>query len=135
MSRIVVIRHDNFYATLYLEKLLTLPLANLRKIFKLMLSDPCNAEEKEILEAYLLEVQEITRAAWSGASARYTNEWKSPTSIDYAVSLIAPLGPKKVQQERRRLQAKNKRLIARVKSTKAAHVKACKTYDLFQKLK
>ncbi len=135
MRETITIYNGAFTATIYLEKLHTLTLVNLRKLFKLMMTDYRNHENEPALEAYLLEVQESTRAAWSEASIQYTNEWKSPTSIDYAVALLASRGPKKVQQERRRLQAKNKRLIARVKSTKAAHVKACKTYDLFQKLK
>lgn len=111
-DKLITVRSGNFRADIYLDRLLDLPVTNIRKLIKLILSDTwANAEAVERLTAYLENIVEESKQAWKLASQEYVDNYRSTT---YLKSYL----PKKEVAE---ITKNNKRLAARVKSSKALH--------------
>ena len=115
MSDTIHIRNGTFEATIVLERLPDMPLVNIRKLFKLMVSDYRNDEARAVLEQYMAGAVASTKEAWRIASLEYTNGWK--------------LKPGTNKEKRA-----NKTLTARLKATKAAHTRAAKIQTIYQTL-
>ena len=116
MADTITIRNGTFEAVIVLERLPDLTLANIRKLFKLMLSDYRNEDACKVLEEYMVATVAATKEAWRVASLEYTHGWKH----------------RPANNEERRT---NKTLTSRLKAAKAAHTRAAKIQTLYQTLK
>ena len=112
----ITIRNGTFEAVIVLERLPDLPLANIRRLFKLMLTDYRNEDACKALEEYLPAAVASTKEAWRKFSSEYTSGWK--------------LNPSNNKEKRA-----NETLTARLKAAKAAHTRAAKIQTLYQTLK
>lgn len=67
----------DFRADVYLDRLIDLPVTNIRKLFKLMLSEPCsNREAIEATTAYLDAAVHASNDAWGEASKEFVHGWR-----------------------------------------------------------
>ncbi|MEG0765033.1 MAG: hypothetical protein RR403_03220 [Pseudoflavonifractor sp.] len=112
----ITIRNGSFEAAIVLERLPSMPLANIRKLFKLLLSDYRNEDACRVLEEHMATTVSATKEAWRVASLEYTHGWK--------------LSPSSGKDKRA-----NNTLTTRLKATKAAHTRAAKIQTLYQSLK
>lgn len=67
---------DTCTVTLNLEKLCDLPLANVRKLYSMILSEPWRADNTDAaatVSAFLDEAIETSKRAWAMASSEYQN--------------------------------------------------------------
>lgn len=115
MADTITIRNGSFEAIITLERLPDLPLAKIRKLFKLAATDYRNDEAREVLERYLVTAVSATKDAWRIASTEYANGWKK-----------CPVSNK----ERRA----NQTLTTRLKAAKAAHTRIAKIQTLYYSL-
>lgn len=93
---------------LYLDKLTGLPAPNIRKLFKLMLSEPWNNQAAiDAVEAFLPHIVEKSKDDWKQASIDFQNGWR--------------LVQNKRSKEGRAIMAQNNKLHKAVKSTKGIH--------------
>lgn len=93
---------------IYLDKITGLPAPNIRKLFKLMLSEPWNNQAAiDTVEEFLPAQIEKTKEDWRQASVDFNNGWRL-------------VGDKK-SKEGRALMAQNNKLHKAVKSTKGIH--------------
>lgn len=70
---------DTCTVTLNLEKLCDLPLANVRKLYAMILSEPWRADNTDAaatVSAFLDEAIETSKRAWAMASSEYQNGWR-----------------------------------------------------------
>ena len=101
-------QYDTARFELYLDKLTGLPAPNIRKLFKLMLSEPWNNQTAiDAVEAFLPHIVEESKEAWKQASVDFQNGWR--------------LVPNKRSKEGRALMTQNNRLHKAVKSAKGIH--------------
>ena len=109
------------FALTYPDALETLPQSKLRKLFKLMVSDPWqNAAAICMTKEALTERVAETHAAWDRASSDFVNGW-----VDAKYRSAS---------EQRRLAAVNKKLTDAVKSAKTKHERAQKLLAYFESL-
>lgn len=93
---------------IYLDKITGLPAPNIRKLFKLMLSEPWNNQTAiDTVEAFLPEQVEKTKEDWRQASIDFNNGWR--------------LVHDKKSKQGRAIMAQNNKLHKAVKSTKGIH--------------
>lgn len=93
---------------IYLDKITGLPAPNIRKLFKLMLSEPWNNQAAiDTVEAFLPEQVEKTKEDWRQASIDFNNGWR--------------LVHDKKSKQGRAIMAQNNKLHKAVKSTKGIH--------------
>lgn len=93
---------------IYLDKITRLPAPNIRKLFKLMLSEPWNNQTAiDTVEAFLPEQVEKTKEDWRQASVDFNNGWR--------------LVHDKKSKQGRAIMAQNNKLHKAVKSTKGIH--------------
>lgn len=93
---------------IYLDKITGLPAPNIRKLFKLMLSEPWNNQTAiDTVEAFLPEQVEKTKGDWRQASVDFNNGWR--------------LVHDKKSRQGRAIMAQNNKLHKAVKSTKGIH--------------
>lgn len=93
---------------IYLDKITGLPAPNIRKLFKLMLSEPWNNQAAiDTVEAFLPEQVEKTKEDWRQASVDFNNGWR--------------LVHDKKSKQGRAVMAQNNKLHKAVKSTKGIH--------------
>lgn len=93
---------------IYLDKITGLPAPNIRKLFKLMLSEPWNNQTAiDTVEAFLPEQVEKTKEDWRQASVDFNNGWR--------------LVHDKKSKQGRAIMAQNNKLHKAVKSTKGIH--------------
>ena len=111
-DKLITVRSGDFRADIYLDRLLDLPVTNLRKLIKLILSDPwTNKAAIERLTAHLESAVEESKQAWKLASKDYVDGYKA---TDYLKSYCS-------KKQLAEITKNNKRLAARVKSAKALH--------------
>lgn len=73
----VTFRQDTCTVALYLEKLCELPVANVRKLFAMMLSEPWNNEDAiQQTGAFLNEIVPESKELWHLASIEFQNGWR-----------------------------------------------------------
>lgn len=73
----VTFRQDSCTVALHLEKLCELPVANVRKLFAMMLSEPWNNEDTiQRTGAFLNEIVPESKALWHLASIEFQNGWR-----------------------------------------------------------
>lgn len=119
----VYFRSKNFGATIDLDMMPVLPLIKIRKLFKLMLSEPNrNTEAITTTEAWLAAVVAKTKSTWMETSKSY----KENRRTTYSDGCVIP----EAQQKKI-----NKPLIVALKKAKAKFERASKIQVLFQKLK
>lgn len=93
---------------IYLDKITGMPAPNIRKLFKLMLSEPWNNRAAiDTVEAFLPEQVEKTKEGWRQASIDFNNGWR--------------LVHDKKSKQGRAIMAQNNKLHKAVKSTKGIH--------------
>lgn len=93
---------------IYLDKITGMPAPNIRKLFKLMLSEPWNNRAAiDTVEAFLPEQVEKTKEDWRQASIDFNNGWR--------------LVHDKKSKQGRAIMAQNNKLHKAVKSTKGIH--------------
>lgn len=93
---------------IYLDKITGLPAPNIRKLFKLMLSEPWNNQAAiDTVEAFLPEQVEKTKEDWRQASVDFNNGWR--------------LVHDKKSRQGRAIMVQNNKLHKAVKSTKGIH--------------
>lgn len=93
---------------IYLDKITELPAPNIRKLFKLMLSEPWNNQAAiDTVEVFLPEQVEKTKEDWRQASVDFNNGWR--------------LVHDKKSKQGRAIMAQNNKLHKAVKSTKGIH--------------
>lgn len=111
-DKLITVRSGDFRADIYLDRLLDLPVTNLRKLIKLILSDTWTNEAAiERLTAHLESAVEESKQAWKLASKDYVDGYKA---TDYLKSYCS-------KKQLAEITKNNKRLAARVKSAKALH--------------
>ena len=73
----VTFRQDTCTVALHLEKLCELPVANVRKLFAMMLSEPWNNEDAiQQTGAFLNEIVPESKELWHLASIEFQNGWR-----------------------------------------------------------
>ena len=73
----VTFRQDTCTIALHLEKLCELPVANVRKLFAMMLSEPWNNEDAiQQTGAFLNEIVPESKELWHLASIEFQNGWR-----------------------------------------------------------
>lgn len=73
----VMFRQDTCTVALHLEKLCELPVANVRKLFAMMLSEPWNNEDAiQQTGAFLNEIVPESKELWHLASIEFQNGWR-----------------------------------------------------------
>lgn len=93
---------------IFLDKITGLPAPNIRKLFKLMLSEPWNNQAAiDTVEAFLPAQIEKTKEDWRQASVDFNNGWR--------------LVQDKKSKQGRAVMAQNNKLHKAVKSTKGIH--------------
>lgn len=93
---------------IYLDKITGMPAPSIRKLFKLMLSEPWNNRAAiDTVEAFLPEQVEKTKEDWRQASVDFNNGWR--------------LVHDKKSKQGRAIMAQNNKLHKAVKSTKGIH--------------
>ena len=108
MTTSIRFQYETAHFELYLEKLTGLPAPNIRKLFKLMLSEPWNNQTAiDAVEAFLPRIAEESKEAWKQASIDFQNGWR--------------LVHNKRSKEGRKLMAQNNKLHKAVKSTKGIY--------------
>ena len=108
MTTTIQFQYETAHFELYLEKLTGLPAPNIRKLFKLMLSEPWNNQAAiDAVEAFLPRNVEESKEALKQASVDFQNGWR--------------LVHNKRSKEGRKLMAQNNKLHKAVKSTKCIH--------------
>lgn len=113
MTTTIHFQYETAHFELYLEKLTGLPAPNIRKLFKLMLSEPWNNQTAiDAVEAFLPHIVEESKEAWKQASVDFQNGWR--------------LVHNKRSKEGRALMAQNNKLHKAVKSTKGVHQHWCR---------
>lgn len=121
----VSFRYDTAHFTLnYPKTLLDLPQANLRKLFKFMVSDwhrEANTEAVRVTHESPKAYVEETKKVWSEASKDYQNGFVD-TKYHYCPN-------------KRAAAANNKRLLDAVKSAKTKHERAQKLLTFFEEVK
>ena len=108
----VKLGQDTCTVTLNLEKLCDLPLANIRKLYAMILSEPWRADNTDAaatVSAILDEAIETSKRAWAMASSEYQNGWRLVRS------------KKARDPETVEILSTNKALTRAVRRTKAAH--------------
>lgn len=111
-GKLITVRSGDFRADIYLDRLLDLPVTNLRKLIKLILSDTWTNEAAiERLTAHLESAVEESKQAWKLASKDYVDGYEA---TDYLKSYCS-------KKQLAEITKNNKRLAARVKSAKALH--------------
>lgn len=93
---------------IYLDKITGLPAPNIRKLFKLMLSEPWNNQAAiDTVEAFLPAQIEKTKEDWRRASVDFNDGWR--------------LVQDKKSKQGRAVMAQNNKLHKAVKSAKGIH--------------
>lgn len=111
-GKLITVRSGDFRADIYLDRLLDLPVTNLRKLIKFILSDTWTNEAAiERLTAHLESAVEESKQAWKLASKDYVDGYEA---TDYLKSYCS-------KKQLAEITKNNKRLAARVKSAKALH--------------
>ena len=111
-GKLITVRSGDFRADIYLDRLLDLPVTNLRKLIKLILSDTWTNEAAiERLTAHLESAVEESKQAWKLDSKDYVDGYEA---TDYLKSYCS-------KKQLAEITKNNKRLAARVKSAKALH--------------
>lgn len=111
-GKLITVRSGDFRADIYLDRLLDLPVTNLRKLIKLILSDTWTNEAAiERLTAHLESAVEESKQAWKLASKDYVDGYEA---TDYLKSYCS-------KKQLAEITKNNKRPAARVKSAKALH--------------
>lgn len=111
-GKLITVRSGDFRADIYLDRLLDLPVTNLHKLIKLILSDTWTNEAAiERLTAHLESAVEESKQAWKLASKDYVDGYEA---TDYLKSYCS-------KKQLAEITKNNKRLAARVKSAKALH--------------
>ena len=106
----VTFRQDTCTVALHLEKLCELPVANVRKLFAMMLSEPWNNEDAiQQTGAFLNEIVPESKELWHLASIEFQNGWR-------LVRNKRSLAPDVVEKLNR-----NKQLTRAVKRAKAQY--------------
>lgn len=103
---------DTCTVTLNLEKLCDLPLANVRKLYAMILSEPWRADNTDAaatVSAFLDEAIETSKRTWAMASSEYQNGWRLVRS------------KKARDPETIEILSTNKALTRAVRRTKAEH--------------
>ena len=101
---------DDFHADIYLNKLLDLPITNIRKLTKLILSDArTNEEAIDPLASYLEQAVQESKDAWELASKDYVDGWCTVNN------------PKSRRRAVVETLKNNNRLTRKVKAAKAVH--------------
>lgn len=119
---LISMQADTFHADIYMDRLLDLPVTNIRKLIKLILSDTwANAEAVERLTAYLENIVEESKQAWKLAFQEYVDNYRSTT---YLKSYL----PKKEVAE---ITKNNKRLTRKVRAAKARHDRWAKIQSIW----
>lgn len=107
---------------IYLDKITGLPAPNIRKLFKLMLSEPWNNQaDIDTVEAFLPEQVEKTKEDWRQASADFNNGWR--------------LVHDKKSKRGRAIMAQNNKLHKAVKSAKGIHQHWARIYGYWNDTK
>lgn len=122
MTAIHFYARENFNATIDLEMLPTLPLVKIRKLLKLVLSEPSrNAEAITITEAWLAAEVAKAKDVWTEASKDYQNNYQA----------TYPDGSAIPEAQQRKI---NQPLISAVKKTKANFERTQKMQFIFQEI-
>ena len=107
---LISMQADTFHADIYMDRLIDLPVTNIRKLFKLMLSEPCsNREAIEATTAYLDAAVHASNDAWGEASKEFVHGWRK---VD---------NPKSRHPAVVETLKNNNRLTRKVKAAKARH--------------
>lgn len=109
---LVHIKAGTFQADIYTDRLIDMPVTNLRKLIKLILSDTWTNEAViKRLTAHLESAVEESKQAWKLASKDYVDGYKT---TDHLKSYCS-------KKQLAEITKNNKHLAARVKSAKALH--------------
>ena len=107
---------------IYLDKLPTIPLAKIKKLFRYMWSDTFRNWTAVSTVAMWLPVRVLyAEAQWEQASQRYQNEYRLP-------------GDKR-SKEGREIEAQNKKLLSEVKKAKATYHKWKRIQEIWNEVK
>lgn len=121
---LVHIQADTFRADIYLDRLCDLPVTNIRKLIKLIRSDPwANEEATERLTAYLERAVQESKDAWRLASKDYVDGWRKVSN------------PKSRHPATVEALKNNNRLTRKLKSAKAQHERWVKIQTIWNDTK
>lgn len=75
---LISIQADTFHADIYMDRLIDLPVTNIRKLFKLLhLYRWENERAIDLLVPYLAQAVQESKDAWKQASADYVHGWRN----------------------------------------------------------
>lgn len=117
---LISIQADTFHADIYMDRLIDLPVTNIRKLFKLLyLYRWENERAIDLLVPYLFQAVQESKDVWKQASVDFTHGWRkvdNPKSRHPAVVEILK---------------NNNRLTRRVKAAKTQHERWVKIQSIW----
>lgn len=120
---LISMQADTFHADIYMDRLIDLPVTNIRKLFKMLyLYRWENERAIDSLVPYLAGAVQESKDAWKQASADYVDGWRkvdSPKSRHPAVVEILK---------------NNNRLTRKVKAAKAQHERWAKIQSIWAEI-
>lgn len=119
-------QQDTCRIELYLDRLPTLPLKNIRKLFSMMLSEPWNNEQAIAdADAYFSTAVDDSKEAWAKASKEYQDGWR----------LVEKPLRRRTRKEIKAdaaIKANNEALARAVKQSKAQHERWVKIQSIWR---
>lgn len=120
---LISIQADTFHADIYMDRLIDLPVPNIRKLFKLLhLYRWENERAIDSLVPYLAGAVQESKDAWKQASADYVNGWRK---VD---------NPKSRHPAVVETLKNNNRLTRKVKAAKAQHERWAKIQSIWAEI-
>lgn len=120
---LIHIQADTFRADIYMDRLIDLPVTNIRKLFKMLYSYRWENERAiDSLVPYLAGAVQESKDAWKQASADYVNGWRK---VD---------NPKSRHPAVVETLKNNNRLTSKVKAAKARHERWAKIQSIWAEI-
>lgn len=120
---LIFMQADTFHADIYMDRLIDLPVTNIRKLFKMLYSYRWENERTiDSLVPYLAGAVQESKDAWKQASADYVNGWRK---VD---------NPKSRHPAVVETLKNNNRLTSKVKAAKARHERWAKIQSIWAEI-
>lgn len=120
---LISMQADTFHADIYMDRLIDLPVTNIRKLFKMLYSYRWENERAiDSLVPYLAGAVQESKDAWKQASADYVDGWRK---VD---------NPKSRHPAVVETLKNNNRLTSKVKAAKARHERWAKIQSIWAEI-
>lgn len=131
---IIYFRNQSAEFSVLLNHLPRLPMANIRKLFKLMLACPTqNDEAIQTTAAWFPEAIEAAKLDWGAATTSFSNGWRDlKCFVQELPRMLTPDERRKAVSKQRKL---NQVLYSALKSAKADYERLLKIQTIFNEIK